>query len=358
MASVPALRALPPFVAMTAAVAGWLPASAPAAPCGRSVRAAFRLVEARLTRFDPHSELNRLCAAGGGTASPVLFRALTTAARAWRRTGGRFDPRVRADLEALGYGRRLRFGTRRPRVALTARALQLRARRPFDPAAPWLAVAWPVGSARQPRAALQRPGVRAAIRRPHRLRLWGGPLDLGGIGKGLALRGAVRALRSRLDRAERRLPQGRSFGPCGPGRTVAPGFLLDAGGDIYAEGPGPDGGGWPIGVAGPGGAAVAVLRVAGRAVCTSSRGRRAWDAGGERVHHLIDPKSGLPAGGGLWSVTVVGRDPAWAEVWSKALFVAGPAAPALAEARGLAALLVLADGRVVASARGQTYLRG
>ena len=49
--------------------------------------------------------------------------------------------------------------------------------------------------------------------------------------------------------------------------------------------------------------------------------------------------------GGLLAVTVAGPDPAWAEVWSKALFVEGAATIAsLARARGLAAWWVAADG--------------
>ena len=45
--------------------------------------------------------------------------------------------------------------------------------------------------------------------------------------------------------------------------------------------------------------------------------------GGRSVHHLIDPTTGLPAWNGLLAVTVAALDPAWAEVWSKTLFLAG-----------------------------------
>jgi thiamine biosynthesis lipoprotein len=63
------------------------------------------------------------------------------------------------------------------------------------------------------------------------------------------------------------------------------------------------------------------------------------------VHHLIDPGTGQPGGGGLLSVTVAGGDPAWAEVWSKALFLAGPAGIAgLARGRGLAAWWIDLEG--------------
>ena len=35
------------------------------------------------------------------------------------------------------------------------------------------------------------------------------------------------------------------------------------------------------------------------------------------------PATGDPGGAGLRAVTVAGSDPAWAEVWSKALFLEG-----------------------------------
>ena len=74
--------------------------------------------------------------------------------------------------------------------------------------------------------------------------------------------------------------------------------------------------------------------------------RRRWTSpDGEAVHHLIDPSTGRPGGDGLLAVTVAGPDPAWAEVWSKALFLVGPSGIAdAARARGLAAWWVAVDG--------------
>ncbi len=336
-----AVSGLPPFVAMTTSVGGWIPAEAAPEPCGRAVRRVFARVERRLTRFRPGSELNRFCVSGAGFGSPLLFRALTTASRAWLRSGGLFDPRIRRALEALGYDGRLRFGAAPPRVPRRRPAGRFPAGR-----SPWLAVAWT-------RAGVPAPGGR----RPHGLRLTPPvPLDLGGIGKGLAVRYGAAALRRRLGLPPR---AGARFGCCRGDARAVPGFLLDAGGDIWAEGAGPGAGGWTVDVQGPGGGPVARLRVAGAAVCTSSRGRRAWTAGGRPAHHLIDPRTGRPADAGLWAVTVVGRDPAWAEVWSKALFVAGAAAaPALAERRGLAALMVDAEGAVAVTRAARPFLDG
>lgn len=329
---------LRPFTAMTTGVQAWVAADVPPGIARRRLRRIFARVEARLTRFRD-SELNRFCAACGGLASPLLFRALTTAARASRRTAGLFDPRVRAALEAWGYGPGLRFGGATPVLAAGRTEPAVPALRP----GPWLHSGGTAG------------GVLEGFRQ-RRLTLPGAPgLDLGGIGKGLALRYGARALR-RL--AAGRGPQ-RTMGLCGPGGRARPGFLLDAGGDIWAEGLGPDGAGWTVGIAGPQDPErpLAVLRVAGRAVCTSSRGRRRWLVGGRTAHHLIDPRTGRPAAEGLFSVTVIGRDPAWAEVWSKTLFVAGAAAgPELAERRGLAAVFCGPDGELRASGAARRHL--
>jgi thiamine biosynthesis lipoprotein len=151
------------------------------------------------------------------------------------------------------------------------------------------------------------------------------PIDLGGIGKGLALRWAgARLRRAGLDR-----------------------FLLDAGGDILVGGPGPGGGHWRIGIEDPAGGdtPLAVIGVDGGAVATSSIRRLRWMVDDRPRHHLVDPASGAPADGGLLAVTVAAPDPAWAEVWTKALFISGRALIAdEARARGLAAWWVDEEG--------------
>jgi thiamine biosynthesis lipoprotein len=157
-------------------------------------------------------------------------------------------------------------------------------------------------------------------------------VDLGGIGKGLALRWAAAALDRWLATA--------------PGPTL--GYLVDAGGDIVASGT-PDGTApWLVAIEDPAGGTgpVAVVAIGERGgIATSSIRRLRWEHEGRAVHHLIDPRTGEPGGDGLAAVTVAGPDPAWAEVWSKALFLEGPAGiAATARARGLAAWWVTSDG--------------
>ena len=92
-------------------------------------------------------------------------------------------------------------------------------------------------------------------------------------------------------------------------------------------------------------------------MATSSVRVNAWVVDGRPVHHLLDPRTGEPADGGLRSVTVLGRDPAWAEVWSKTLLIGGGATIAdVARRRGLAAWWVTDEGdlEMTAGARAAT----
>jgi thiamine biosynthesis lipoprotein len=265
----------------------------------RRVAAVFGEVEAQCTRFNPASPLMR--ANGAGDAwYPVptrCYAAIREAARAYRATGGRFDPRVLRALHAIGYDRTLAFASGSVVV---------------DGGAPLAGVDTP-----------WEPGFDAA--RPA-VRIGAVPIDLGGIGKGLALRWAVERIRDECSA-----------------------FLLEAGGDCYLAGDGPSGDGWQVAVEDPRGYAtpVAVLSLRDTACATSSTRIRRWVSGGRPVHHLIDPRTGAPGGAGLLSVTVLGADPAMSEVWSKVLFLSGRDAIAEATAaRSLVAMWVTDGGTV------------
>ena len=102
---------------------------------------------------------------------------------------------------------------------------------------------------------------------------------------------------------------------------------------------------------------VAVLSLTDLGCATSSVRLRHWQVDGSPVHHLVDPRTGDPADTGLLAVTVVGPDVARAEVWSKALFLAGRGqVRRLADERGIAALLVDTDGVVGVSRAMRPHL--
>ena len=276
----------------------------------------FQRVDRACTRFSPDSPLMR---ANGSPkrwhrVPETLFSALQEAKSAYDMTGGTFDPRVLRSLVALGYDHTLAFGHEK-----------VVARGPSGPLRPVDGEAW------RPRFR-SGPGSTPA----RRVVLGRAPLDLGGIGKGLAVRWASEEMAAGY----------RSF-------------LVDAGGDCYCSGDADEGGGWRVGVEDPLAPRehICVLALRDRAVATSSVRLRHWVAGKRRVHHLIDPRTGSPGGRGLLSVTVVGSDPARAEVWSKALFIGGRSAIRQeAEHRSIAALWVSEDGALSMSRAMERYL--
>jgi thiamine biosynthesis lipoprotein len=110
--------------------------------------------------------------------------------------------------------------------------------------------------------------------------------------------------------------------------TLGPNALANIGGDISAAGEGAARGGWPVGLTG-----VTVL-LRNRGAATSSVRRRSW--GGEN-HHLIDPRTGLPARTGLEEVSVIAANGVEAEIVAKTALLVGPElAPAYCAAHALA----------------------
>jgi thiamine biosynthesis lipoprotein len=108
--------------------------------------------------------------------------------------------------------------------------------------------------------------------------------------------------------------------------TLGPNALANIGGDIAAAGEGA-GGGWPVGLAG-----VTVL-LRDRGAATSSVRRRSWG----KHHHLIDPRTGLPARTGLEEVSVIAANGVEAEVVAKTALLVGPdLAPAYCATHALA----------------------
>jgi thiamine biosynthesis lipoprotein len=218
------------------------------------------------------------------------------------RTGGRFDPRVLDDLVRLGYDRSLPFedGPVTTEGRITSR----------ETLGTW------------------NPGFRWGP--PSQLHLGGAPIDLGGIGKSLAVRWSVDILAEQLED-----------------------FLVDAGGDCFCAGTGSEEDGWRVGVEDPAGGdrPVAVLALSDLGCATSSTRLRRWRVDDGVAHHLIDPRTGRPGGAGLASVTVVAADTADAEVTAKDLFLRGAERIAeAAERSGTAALWVTETGDVGASA--------
>jgi thiamine biosynthesis lipoprotein len=73
---------------------------------------------------------------------------------------------------------------------------------------------------------------------------------------------------------------------------------------------------------------------------------RRWRRGGRTLHHIVDPRTGLPADGPWRTVSVAAETCADANAAATAAIVAGKRAEAWLTATGLPARLAGHDGRV------------
>jgi len=271
------------------------------------------LIELDLTcsRFRPDSELvalgNAAREATGPltvTVSPLLAQAIGVALSAASLTDGDVDPTVGGVLSELGYDRD--FG----QVPPTGPAL---------PGGVGFRVI---------------PGWRSITLDPVTRRLTVPPgiqLDLGATVKGWA-----------ADRSAARIAD-----------KLGCGVLVSLGGDTSVAGEPPDGG-WRIRVqdvtgmpdqpaAGP--STVVAIRDGGLA--TSSTAARRWQRGGSLLHHILDPRTGLPAAPVWRTVSVAAASCADANTAATAAVIRGRQAPAWLASLNLPARLVEPDGTVL-----------
>lgn len=251
------------------------------------IRAGIEAIAARLTRFDPASELCALNADPRAEvpASPLLRRAVQAALLGARRTGGLADPTLLDAVEAAGY-ERSRVGVEPASLEAALRAAP--PRRAATPGRRWREV-----------------DVRAeTIARPPGLRI-----DLGGSAKGLAADWAASQLRGR--------------------------FAVDCGGDVRV------GGTHDVALRDT----AHTLRVTDAAIATSGIDRRVWRRpDGSYAHHLLDPGTGEPAWTGALSATAIAETALEAEAVAKSALLAGPrGARAILAAGG--GIVVADDGR-------------
>jgi len=254
----------------------------------------FNAWEQALSRFLPESELSRLNQQAGApvVVSDLLYSVLATALTAAQATEGIYDPAMLDQLVQSGYDRTF---DDLPAVR-------------FDPIMP----GEPGGGWR---------GIRVnPISRTVTLPA-GIKLDFGGIAKGMAVDAALEELRK---------------------NEVCP-ALVNAGGDLAVLGLPPTAGHWLIAV--PGRSQFWTIPLRSGAVATSGIAHRRWWQGQTLRHHLLDPRTGLPAQSDLWSVTVVADRCEQAEVAAKVAFILGSSRGAdFLRQHGIAGLLVREDG--------------
>jgi len=131
-------------------------------------------------------------------------------------------------------------------------------------------------------------------------------LDLGGIAKGYAADLAVNTLKQ----------AGISAG------------IVAVAGDIRTFGLRPDGKPWKIGIKNPRQTRekddiIGTVRLFDRGISTAGDYERYFIYQGRRYHHILDPRTGYPAGG-VRSVSVTAGQGVWADGFDNAVFVLGP----------------------------------
>ncbi len=269
-------------------------------------------VERAGSRFREDSELSRLGPApvGGVEVSAMLARLVDAALVAARDTDGDVDPTLGADLVALGYEHGV------PTADPAGGAA---------PAPASLAVAEGVTLAPGPRRAPAWPDVRLdgrVLTVPAGVRL-----DLGATAKAVA-----------ADLAARRVAD-----------ELGVGVLVSLGGDIATAGPAPAGrSSWGVDVQDlPTDPATTIELAPGHALATSSTQKRRWTSGGRPVHHILDPRWGVPAAPVWRSVTVAAPTCLRANTLSTAAVVRGLGAVAWLTSLAAPARLVDSRGRVV-----------
>jgi thiamine biosynthesis lipoprotein len=264
-------------------------------------------IDAVASRFRHSSELSRVNRAGGRWApiSERLLEALQLALGAAAITDGAVDPTLGGSLTALGYDRDweelARVGSGEPLHQ--------------GPDAP---------AARDHRAwrAVELCGRPPAVRVPAGLQL-----DLGATAKALAADRGARAAHL----------------------AAGAGALLSLGGDIATSGPAPSGG-WLVRVTDdhrdPDDRAGQLITVASGGLATSSLVPRRWYHDGRAVHHVLDPRTGLPVSPVWRTASAAAASCAEANIASTAALVLGSDAPAWLAAHDLPARLVSVDGAV------------
>jgi len=308
----------------TARLVVWPPANLPRLLA--VVDRELALLDEQASRFSGDSEITALHRAGAGSylISDGLAEAVGIALAAASWTRGLVDPTIGTALIALGYDR------------------------DFAAIEPSLAAPPPAGN--------RAPGWQAVRLSGRMLTVPDGVLlDLGATAKGL---GADRAARAAWDAA------GAS---AAGGSAARGGVLVSLGGDVAVAGQ-PPVGGWPLLIADEhrqtravrnlaAGGRIPAARFADPAVAqqirlgrgglaTSSVTCRQWLRAGQVMHHIIDPRTGLPAAGPWRTVSVAAASCAEANAASTAAIIAGDAAVGWLTEQRLPARLIGHDGTI------------
>lgn len=295
-----------------------------------TVEAELAAVDMACSRFRPDSELSRLNAAAGRAVAvaPLLAQALEVALRAAEITHGDVDPSIGVALQLAGYDRDFssleqdgweqdgweQGGWEQATSAGGAAPVPLRKTRRTPHVRVLRSAGW---------RAIELDRTAHIVRMPASVQL-----DLGATAKAWA-----------ADRAAAAVAE-----------TTGVGALVALGGDIATAGPAPSCG-WQAHVtddhrstpSAPG----QTIAIRSGGLATSSTTVRRWIEDGERMHHIIDPKTGRPAKSAWRTVSVAAADCTDANIAATAAILRSQHAPAWLEASKLPARLIAHDGTAV-----------
>jgi thiamine biosynthesis lipoprotein len=280
----------------------------------------FEQWEQILSRFRLDSELSQMNLHAGSVhrSSRVLWDVYQAARKAEAMTNGLVNPLVLPALLRAGYDKTF--------DSLSARVV------PAGPAAGESYYREELDRSILPNLVdLEVDSRRWSLRLPD-----GAALDFGGIAKGRCAEVAAQRL--------------RKAGPA----------LVSAGGDIAVTGARADGEPWMIGVEDPFGGEdfVETIYVERGGVATSGRDHRHWWHGGVQQHHIIDPRTGVPANTDILTATVIAPDTVQAEAMAKAVLISGSRIGLdwLDRKEALAGILILESGQRLFSRNIEQFL--
>jgi thiamine biosynthesis lipoprotein len=125
-------------------------------------------------------------------------------------------------------------------------------------------------------------------------------------------------------------------------------YMVEVGGEVKTRGVNAQGDAWRIGIEKPivGGRTIQkIVSLSDVAMATSGDYRNYYEVDGERISHMIDPRSGRPISHRLASVTVIDDQCTSADGWATALMVLGPdEGYALAKEQDLPVYFLVHDG--------------
>ena len=165
-------------------------------------------------------------------------------------------------------------------------------------------------------------------------------LDLGAVGKGIALSRLCELLEK---------------------QTEIAGAVISLGGSILTWGSKPDGSVWKVGIVNPFDTAsnIGILSLEGKwCISTSGDYERYVEVNGVRYHHILDPLTGCPAVSSVRGVSVLSQDGFSSDGLSTACFILGPEkGMALAAEYGAEVLFVMDDGEIIMSDGMKRYFK-